>query len=191
MAASKALVKFHDVSDAYGAFSPLSPHPLTVRHVVYQTLHHFALCERFKDSPFENEIRTAGSLWEVERIVRKADSQGFQRPEWDRVKADVMLLGCYYKFRQNAEAGNLLQSTGAKTILFSSPDDFWGDGNEGSGKNLLGVTLMAVRKRLAQEDRTKKREAAQAASMAASTKASEPPPMFTPASQRSSSNKKK
>ena len=30
--------------------------------------------------------------------------------------------------------------------------DLWGDGADGKGKNLLGVILMAVRKRIAHED---------------------------------------
>lgn len=156
---SKILAKFHDVNEVpHGVFSPLSPHPFVVRHVTYPSLHHFFLCERFKASPVDDEIRKASSLWEVDRLVRKAESQGWQREDWDRVKADVMLLGCYYKMKHNPDVATVLQQTGQRTILYThAQDDFWGDGGDGQGKNLLGVILMAVRKRIAHEDRTSRK----------------------------------
>lgn len=155
---SKTIVKFHDVNEApYGCFSILSPHPIVVRHVQYPSLHHYFLCERYKASAVEEEIRAATSLWEVERIVKKAESQGLQRDDWDRVKTDVMLLGTYYKFRQNLDAQVILLQTGAKTIVdHTSNDSFWGDG-DGTGKNLNGIILMATRKRLLLEEKSKKK----------------------------------
>jgi ribA/ribD-fused uncharacterized protein len=94
----------------------------------------------------------------VDRVVRKAESQGQQRDDWDRVKTDVMLLGCFYKFKQNLDAQVILLGTGSKTILDHTPSDgFWGDNGDGTGKNLLGVILMAVRKRLVQDDKMKKK----------------------------------
>ena len=149
------VTKFHDVNEVpYGCFSVLSPHPVTVRHVSYPSLHHFFLCERFKGTPAEEEIRVATSLWEVDRLVKRAESQGWQREDWDRQKTDVMLLGCYYKFRQNTDAQVILLQTGSKTIVdHTSTDSFWGDGGDGTGKNLLGVVLMAVRKRLLQDEK--------------------------------------
>lgn len=148
--AAKNLVRFHDVNDpVYGCFSVLSPHSVTVRHVTYPSVHHFFLCERFKGSGVEQEILRATSLWEVDRQVRKGEISGLQLENWDAVKADVMLLGNYYKFRQNENALRTLLGTGNKILIDHTPaDSFWGDGGDGTGKNLLGVVLMAVRKRL-------------------------------------------
>lgn len=156
------VAKFSDVSDPqYGCFSVLSPHPITVRHLTYPSVHHFFLCERYKGSPFEEPIRTAASLWDVDRQVRLAEGSGQQREDWDRVKTDVMLLGNYYKFKQNSDALAVLQATGAKMIVHHTPnDEFWGDGGKGEGKNLLGVILMAVRKRLSVDERAKKTDGA-------------------------------
>lgn len=151
---SRAVVKFHDVNDmTYGALSMLSPHPIRVRHVNYPSVHHFFLCERFKGTGIEEEIRAATSLWEVDRQVRRGEASGLQRDDWDRVKADVMLLANYYKFKQNPHAFEVLMSTGQKPLIDHTPSDsYWGDGADGKGKNLLGVILMAVRKRIAHED---------------------------------------
>lgn len=160
MASSRNVVRFHDVNEVpYGAFSMLSPHPITVRHHTYPSVHHFFLCERFKGTGVETEVRTATSLWEVDRQVRRGEAAGLQRDDWDKVKADVMLLATYYKFKQNADAQTLLLQTGAKTIVdHTAADSYWGDGGDGSGKNLLGVILMAVRKRLQHEEKLKKAE---------------------------------
>lgn len=157
--AKPGVAKFHDVQEVpYGCFSILSPHPIVVRHLHYPSVHHFFLCERFKGTPLEEDIRVATSLWEVDRLVKRGESQGLQRDDWDRTKADVMLLGNYYKFRQNADAQVILIQTGTKTIVdHSSSDNFWADGGDGTGKNLLGIILMAVRKRLLQDDKSKKK----------------------------------
>jgi N-glycosidase YbiA len=46
----------------------------------------------------------------------------------------------------------LLLGTGeAKLIEHTENDDFWGDGDDGSGRNELGRVLMAVRKCLREE----------------------------------------
>jgi len=153
--AKVGVTKFHDPTDVpYGCFSVLSPHAVVVRYVQYPSAHHFFLCERFKGSAAEQEIRTATSLWEVDCIVKKAEQCGWQREDWDKLKTDVMLLGCHYKFKQNPDALALLLQTGTKTIVdHTANDSFWGDGGDGTGKNLLGVILMAVRKRLLSDEK--------------------------------------
>lgn len=164
---AKSMVRFHDPNDPqYGAFSVLSPHPVTIRHVTYPSVHHFFLCERFKGSGVEQEILKASSLWEVDRQVRKGEIAGLQLENWDAIKVDVMLLGNYYKFRQNPNAMHILLGTHQKLLIDSTPaDHFWGDGGDGTGKNLLGTILQAVRKRLhatvAAEERVARKKAAQ------------------------------
>lgn len=168
-AASRAVIKFHDVNEpTYGALSILSPHAIVVRHVTYPSVHHFFLCERFKGTGVEEEIRRATSLWEVDRQVRRGEANGLQREDWDRVKADVMLLGNYYKFKQNPDAQTVLQQTGQRPLVDHTPtDSYWGDGADGKGKNLLGVVLMAVRKRIVHEEAKNKKGGAASRSKAA------------------------
>ena len=155
---AKTEVKFTEVNEVpYGVFSVLSPHPIVVRHVTYPSVHYFYLSEKYKGTPTEQAIQNAASLWEVDRLVKQADAAGLQREDWDRVKTDVMLLGTYYKFKQNPDAQVILLQTGTKTILHYNPNDaFWGEGGNGKGKNLLGVTLMCVRKKLVAEEKARK-----------------------------------
>ena len=74
------------------------------------------------------------------------------RKDWERVKVGIMREAVEAKFRQHAELGALLLSTGeAKIIEHTDNDDFWGDGGDGSGRNELGRILMAVRAALRAE----------------------------------------
>lgn len=160
---SKGTIKFHDVNDAsYGCFSTKSPHAVTVRHVQYPSVDHYLQCERFKGTPVEEDLRSAASVWEVDKLVRKGENSGLQRDDWDKIKTDVMLLGVYAKFSQNPDAQNVLIQTGNKPLVYHDQNDaFWGDGGSDSGssagRNVLGVILMAVRKRLV-SDRARKKE---------------------------------
>ncbi|GET85874.1 hypothetical protein, conserved [Leishmania tarentolae] len=154
------VVTFCEVHDPlYGVLSPLSPSPLVVRHVQYPSLHHYFLCERFKGSPAEQWMTEATTVWALERLVKTAEEEGHQRQNWNKVKVDVMLLGTYFKFKQNEEARAVLLSTQPSLLLYHTPtDDFWGDGGDGKGKNVLGVVHMAVRARLhSEEERQQKR----------------------------------
>ena len=53
------------------------------------------------------------------------------------------------KFTQHPELGELLVSTGnAKLVEHTTNDNYWGDGGDGSGSNMLGRFLMQVRDRI-------------------------------------------
>ncbi|KAL7698160.1 NADAR domain containing protein [Lotmaria passim] len=144
------VVTFYEVHDPqYGLLSPLSPTPVVVRHVQYPSLHHYFLCERFKDSPAEQWIMEATTVWSLDRLVKTAEAEGYQRSNWNKVKVDVMLLGTYLKFKQNDAPRTVLLNTQSAMLLYhTSTDDFWGDGGDGKGKNVLGVVTMAARNRL-------------------------------------------
>ena len=53
------------------------------------------------------------------------------------------------KFTQHDDLQVLLLSTGdAKLVEHTTNDSYWGDGGDGSGKNMLGRILMEVRENL-------------------------------------------
>ena len=53
------------------------------------------------------------------------------------------------KFKQNKEICKVLFSTGEENIVERTTNDYyWGCGKDGSGKNMLGIILMEVRKEL-------------------------------------------
>lgn len=68
------------------------------------------------------------------------------RSDWDHVKYSIALKVLKAKFRQNPKLGELLDSTqNAKLVEHTTRDRWWGDGGDGSGENMLGKLLMAVR----------------------------------------------
>lgn len=68
------------------------------------------------------------------------------RPDWERVKDDIMRRGVLRKFETHAGIREVLLSTGSEEIVENSPTDYyWGCGANGSGKNKLGQILMEVR----------------------------------------------
>jgi N-glycosidase YbiA len=53
------------------------------------------------------------------------------------------------KVTQHEEMKNLLLSTGtARLVEHTTNDSYWGDGGDGSGRNMLGVILMELRAEL-------------------------------------------
>jgi ribA/ribD-fused uncharacterized protein len=71
------------------------------------------------------------------------------RLDWESVKVGVMRRAVLAKFTQHEELWALLLSTGeARIVEHTENDDYWGDGGDGSGKNMLGRILVEVREQL-------------------------------------------
>lgn len=71
------------------------------------------------------------------------------RPDWEKVKDEVMLQALRMKFSQNPDIAKELMATGDAIIIEHTRNDaYWADGGDGSGKNKLGLLLMQVREEL-------------------------------------------
>jgi ribA/ribD-fused uncharacterized protein len=71
------------------------------------------------------------------------------RRDWESARVGVMRRAVEAKFRQHDDLRFLLLETGdAKLVEHTENDDFWGDGGDGSGENMLGRILMEVREAL-------------------------------------------
>ena len=59
------------------------------------------------------------------------------------------------KFTQHESLRAILLSTSdAKLIEHTENDSYWGDGGDGSGKNMLGRILMEIRQQLRDQEAT-------------------------------------
>ena len=75
------------------------------------------------------------------------------RSDWESVKDGVMRKAVLEKFRQHEDLREILVSTGsAKIIEHTENDSYWGNGGDGSGKNMLGRILMETREQLKAEE---------------------------------------
>jgi ribA/ribD-fused uncharacterized protein len=71
------------------------------------------------------------------------------RADWEAVKDDIMREAVRAKFQQHTELREILLATGdARIVEHTQNDSYWGDGGDGSGKNMLGRILMEVREQL-------------------------------------------
>lgn len=77
------------------------------------------------------------------------DGKSKLRQDWEAVKASVMTDAVRAKFAQHDDLRAVLLSTGhAKIVEHTENDSYWGDGGDGSGKNMLGQILMRIRSEL-------------------------------------------
>ena len=71
---------------------------------------------------------------------------------WKETKEDVMLNLIQVKANQCQTFRKRLTSTGSKDIVENTNNEYWGRGQTGTGKNVLGVLLQLLRQKLVQED---------------------------------------
>ncbi len=143
-------VRFYSTADAFGGFSNFAAYPVKIGKKTWPTTEHYFQAQKFHDAGHSEKIRKAGSPMMAARLGR--DRKAPLRKDWEAVKIGVMRQALLAKFTQHAELKELLLSTGNRRLIESTPnDDYWGDGGDGSGKNMLGRLLMEVRSQLREE----------------------------------------
>ncbi len=145
-------IRFYRVRDKYGVFSNFAPYPIWLDGKQWPTSEHYFQAHKFTDAAQQEAVRLAKSPMEAVRIGR--DREWILRADWEEVKDEIMREGVWAKFAQHSKLRELLLSTGDTTIVeHTKNDSYWGDGSDGTGKNMLGRILMEVRERIRQVDR--------------------------------------
>jgi ribA/ribD-fused uncharacterized protein len=140
-------ILFYGVADEYGAFSNFAPYAVTLRGKRWPTSEHYFQAQKFEDPKVREGIRTVKSPMEAAR--RGRDRRNKIRRDWDSARVGVMREVLRAKFTQHEELRTLLLATGdAEIVEHTENDDFWGDGGDGSGRNMLGRLLMELRSEL-------------------------------------------
>lgn len=137
-------IKFYRTKGKHGYMSNFSRHPIIDGDKYYLTSEHFYQSYKFKGKKDEEEIRCATTPGEAAKLGR--DRTRPMRKDWEDIKDDVMRCALMFKFMQNPEIRKKLLATGDSLLIEdSSTDYYWGSGEEGTGKNKLGLLLMEVR----------------------------------------------
>ena len=112
----------------------------------------------FHDTSIYSQIMATPRCRDHKNLGRRV--RNFDHGEWERRREDIMLTGAYAKFAQNPLLRQHLLSTGNRVLAEASPvDRLWGIGLDAThpdagspsrwtGRNLLGKTLMEVRRLL-------------------------------------------
>ena len=147
------MIRFYSVGDAFGEFSNFAGFPIRVGGRVWPTSEHYFQAQKFvgTDDAQVEAIRRAGSPMMAARMGR--DRKKRLRRDWESVKVSVMREALAAKFGQHAGLRALLLSTGnAKLVEHTERDDYWGNGGNGSGRNVLGRLLMEIREGMRAEE---------------------------------------
>ena len=143
------VINFYSVGDEFGEFSNFAHFPIRLKGRTWPTTEHYFQAQKFAgtDDAHAEAIRKAGSPMIAARMGR--DRKKKLRRDWESVKVSVMREALLAKFEQHPQLRELLLSTAdAKLVEHTERDDYWGDGGNGSGRNMLGQLLMEVRRRL-------------------------------------------
>jgi len=141
------VINFYRTTDEYGCFSNFAPYPIHLQGKTWPTSEHYFQAQKFAGTDHEEAIRLQKSAMIAARLAR--DRTKPLRKEWEAVKDDIMREAVRAKFRQHADLAKVLLGTGDATIVeHTENDSYWGDGGDGSGKNMLGMILMDVRQEL-------------------------------------------
>jgi ribA/ribD-fused uncharacterized protein len=138
------VIHFYSVRDEHGHFSNFAPFPIELDGKRWPTTEHYFQAQKFASADHQEAIRRTKSPMIAARMGR--DRKKKLRPDWEAVKDDVMRRAVRAKFEQHAELRAALLATGDATLVeHTERDSYWGDGGDGSGKNMLGRILMEVR----------------------------------------------
>ena len=145
-------ILFYRVSEPYGQFSNFAPHPIKLKGKVWPTSEHYFQAQKFAGTEHEEAICLAKSPMIAARMWR--DRKKPLRKDWESCKDNIMRDAVRAKFEQHPELQELLLSTGAAPIVeHTANDSYWGDGGDGSGKNMLGRFIMELRAEFAEQQK--------------------------------------
>jgi ribA/ribD-fused uncharacterized protein len=138
-------IYFYSTREApYGCFSNFSSHGIEMDGQWWPTTEHYFQAQKFAGTPYTEKVRLATSPKQAAEIGR--DRRLPLRPDWERVKDDVMRRAVLRKFETHAQIREILLATGEEDIVENTKHDYyWGCGQDGSGKNMLGQILVEVR----------------------------------------------
>lgn len=140
-------ILFYSVGDEYGEFSNFAPYPISLDGRRWPTAEHYFQAQKVLDPKLREQVRRSSTPGQAANLGRNRKTP--LRRDWEAVKVDVMRKVVGAKFEQHPELATLLLATGDSSIIeHTENDSFWGDGGDGSGRNMLGRILMEVRARL-------------------------------------------
>jgi hypothetical protein len=142
-------INFYRASGTYGCFSNFYRRPVKIGGKMWPTTEHFFQAMKFMEAEHQEAIREAKSPMDAAKMGR--DRKRPLRADWEEIKDDIMYSAVVIKFCQHDDLREILLATGdAVLIEHTVNDSYWGDGGDGTGKNMLGQILMKARAELAQ-----------------------------------------
>jgi N-glycosidase YbiA len=145
------IINFYLRNEPYGEFSNFAPYRIHLDGKTWPTSEHYFQAMKFLDEANQTAVGHAKTPKIAAEMGR--DRKRPLREDWESVKNEIMKNAVRAKFTQHEDLKKLLIETGDATLVeHTKNDSYWGDGGDGSGKNMLGIILMQVRDELRAAD---------------------------------------
>ena len=136
-------IKFY--TPEFYVFNNFSAHAVEFGGKLYPTSEHAYQAAKCTDPQGQEAIRSARSPNQAKALANETYKTA-KDPEWESKKVAVLEEILRAKLAQHPEAQEALRKSGREDIVEDSPTDyFWGEGADGSGKNMLGKLWMKIR----------------------------------------------
>ena len=147
------VINFYGRSMPYFEFSNFYRAPIMVDGSSWKTSEHYYQAMKFYGhSEHVKAVKEAKTPMMAANIGR--DKNRPMCSSWNDIRDDIMYKALYAKFTQHENLKELLLGTDDALIVeHTTNDNYWGDGGDGSGKNMLGTLLMKLRDALREEDK--------------------------------------
>ena len=143
-------IRFCTPTGKYWFLSPLAEFPIKMsvdgKDYVFPTVEHYYQAMKFyaSDKRFDTILKLKNP--DDARLLTKTPEYKInRRKDFDTNKFQIMEKGLWAKFIQNANAAELLKSTGNAMLIKSCPICYKCGFGEGSGMNRIGNVLMQIR----------------------------------------------
>ena len=153
------IISFHNPDEEYGFLSNWYLSKFEVSGVVYSSMEQYMMYQKaiyFHDEIVAEQILETKDVSEIKQFGRMVS--GYDDTTWNGIRQIIVYEGLKAKFSQNEELRNCLKQTGDAILAECAVKDrIWGIGlsmtdpsrfekNKWKGQNLLGYSLMMVRK---------------------------------------------
>lgn len=144
------IIRFYHANQPYFEFTNFYPSPIIVNGKRYPTAEHYFQSMKFSTTrpDLAEVVRMSSTPRDALNLSRAYNA--FVDPKWHNGMKDyVMREALNAKFTQHPNLKALLLSTGQAILVeHTANDNYWGDGGNGTGQNMLGRMLMELRARL-------------------------------------------
>ncbi len=138
------VINFYHRNEPYYEFTNFyAGAPITINGQ-WPTTEHYFQGMKFEKEVNQEEVRALATAREAFEYPRARPN--LVRASWQMIKNKTMETAVLAKFTQHPNLMVMLIETGNALIVeHTENDNYWGDGGDGSGKNMLGQILMKVR----------------------------------------------
>jgi len=137
-------IVFYNKNEPYYEFTNFVLYPIDLDGKRWPSSEHYFQAQKFGGGHAEliEKIRKASTCRDAFLLSRTAPS----RKDWDEIKDQIMERAVLAKFTQHPSLKQRLLFTGQRLLIeHTANDNYWGDGGDSTGLNILGKLLMQYR----------------------------------------------